>query len=75
MIDRTAKLSLTRQSAALGISRGSVYYQSRPVLAADLALMNRIDRLHMEHPFADSRMLQGLLAQEGFEAGRLTFPR
>ena len=71
MIDRSAKLSLNRQAAALGISRGSVYYQPRPVPAADLALMNRIDRLHMEHPFAGSRMLQGLLAQEGFAAGRL----
>ena len=71
MIDRTAKLSLNRQAIALGISRGSVYYQPRPVPAADLALMQRIDRLHMEHPFAGSRMLQGLLAQEGFEAGRL----
>jgi hypothetical protein len=45
----------------LGISRGSVYYKPRPVSEADLKLMHRIDKLHMEFPFAGSRMLQGLL--------------
>ena len=71
MIDRTAQLSISRQAILLGISRSSVYYQPRPVSAADLKLMHRIDRLHMEFPFAGSRMLQGLLAQEGFVVGRL----
>ena len=33
--------------------------------------MHRIDKLHMEFPFADSRMLQGLLVQEGVKVGRL----
>lgn len=71
MIDRTAKLSVGRQAKVLGISRSSVYYQSRPVRAGDLKLMHRIDKLHMEFPFAGSRMLQGLLVQEGFKVGRL----
>nr|WP_234992341.1 IS3 family transposase [Roseisalinus antarcticus] len=71
MIDRTAKLSVGRQAKVLGISRGSVYYQPRPVRAGDLKLMHRIDKLHMEFPFAGSRMLQGLLVQEGFKVGRL----
>lgn len=53
------------------ISRGSVYYQGRPVSVALLKLMNRIDKLHMDFPFAGSRMRQGLLAQEGFKVGRL----
>jgi hypothetical protein len=39
MIDRTHALSLTRQAAALGLSRGSMYYVPRPVRDADLALM------------------------------------
>ncbi|MFT6061034.1 MAG: putative transposase, partial [Paracoccaceae bacterium] len=52
MIDRTSKLSVSRQAGALGISRGSVYYQPRPVSDADLKLMHRIDKLHMEFPFA-----------------------
>jgi putative transposase len=71
MIDRTAKLSVGHQAKVLGISRGSVYYKPRPVSDADLKLMHRIDKLHMEFPFAGSRMLQGLLVQEGFKVGRL----
>lgn len=71
MIDPTAKLTVSRQAMVLGISRGSVYYKPRPVSDADLKLMHRIDKLHMEFPFAGSRMLQGLLVQEGFKVGRL----
>jgi len=71
MIDLTAKLSVSRQAIVLGISRGSVYYKPRPVSDADLNLMHRIDKLHMEFPFAGSRMRQGLLVQEGFKVGRL----
>ena len=71
MIDRRSELSVTRQAKLLGIGRGSVYYCPRPVSEADLKLMERIDRLHLELPFAGSRMLQGLLKQEGFEVGRL----
>lgn len=71
MIDPTARLSISRQAIVLGISRGSVYYKPRPVSGADLKLMQRIDKLHMEFPFAGSRMLQGLLVQEGFKVGRL----
>ena len=71
MIDPAAKLSVSRQAIVLGISRGSVYYKPRPVSDADLKLMHRIDKLHMEFPFAGSRMLQGLLVHEGFKVGRL----
>ena len=71
MIDATAKLSVSRRAIVLGISRGSVYDQPRPVSDADLTLMHRTRKLHMEFPFAGSRMLQGLLIQEGFKVGRL----
>ena len=71
MIDPTAKLSVSRQATVPGISLGSVYYQPRLVSDADLKLMHRTCRLHMEFPFAGSRMLQGLLVQEGFNVGRL----
>jgi putative transposase len=30
-----------------------------------LVLMRRIDELHLDYPFAGSRMLQGLLLAEG----------
>ena len=55
MIDRNAKLSLSRQAKVLGISRGSIDYQPQPVGDADLKLMHRIDQLHMEFPFAPFR--------------------
>src|SRR5690606_37578018 len=71
MIDRAHKLSVTRQAKLLGFSRGSVYYSPRPVSDGDLALMRRIDELHLEYPFAGSRMLRGLLKGEGLEVGRL----
>src|SRR5262249_52474393 len=70
MIDRDHNLPLTRQAAVLNISRGSLYYKPRPVSAADLALMRRMDELHLEFPFAAARMLQGLLAAEGSKVGR-----
>lgn len=70
MIDPAHNLSLSKQAAALGISRGSLYYLPRPVSEHDLALMNRIDRLHLELPFAGARMLRDLLNQEGFKVGR-----
>ena len=71
MIDRSHKLSLARQAKALGISRGSVYHLPRPTSDADLSLMRRIDELHLDYPFAGSRMLKGLLNAEGYEVGRL----
>jgi putative transposase len=61
MIDRRHDLPIIKQAEALSISRGSVYYLPRPVPEADLALMRRIDELHLEFPFAGSRMLRGLL--------------
>jgi putative transposase len=70
MIDREHDLSITRQAEVLKISRGSVYYLPRPVSAADLAVMQRLDRLHLEYPFAGSRMLRGLLALQGCKIGR-----
>jgi len=70
MIDRAHDLPISKQAEALNISRGSVYYLPRPVSEADLAIMRRLDRLHLEFPFAGSRMLRGLLAAEGCKVGR-----
>ena len=70
MIMREHELSITKQAKALHISRSSVYYLSRPVSAADLEIMRLLDRLHLDFPFAGSRMLQGLLAAEGCKVGR-----
>jgi putative transposase len=70
MIDRKHDLPITRQAEVLRISRGSVYYLPRPVSEADLAIMRRLDRLHLEYPFAGARMLQGLLSADGCKIGR-----
>ena len=70
MIDRDHKLPLTRQAALLQLSRGSLYYAPRPVSPDDLAIMRRIDELHLNYPFAGSRMLRDLLRGEGIEVGR-----
>ena len=70
MIDRDHELPITKQAEVLRISRGSVYYMPRPVSAADLALMRRLDELHLEFPFAGSHMLRGLVAAEGCKVGR-----
>ena len=70
MIDRKHDLPITKQAEVLRISRGSVYYLPRPVSAADLAIMHRLDRLHLEFPFAGARMLQGLLSADGCKIGR-----
>ena len=70
MIDREHDLPITKQAEVLEISRGSVYYLPRPVSCADLAIMRRLDQLHLEFPFAGSRMLRGLLAAEGCKIGR-----
>src|SRR4051794_13298548 len=69
MIDRSHALPLTKQAEALGISRGCVYYRPWPVPAADLAIMRQMDELHLELPFAGSRMLRDLLNREGIDIG------
>lgn len=70
MIDQGHGLSITRQAQLLDLSRSGVYYQPMPISAADLVLMRRIDELHLELPFAGSRMLRDLLRQEGHRVGR-----
>ena len=50
----------------LGLSRSNLYHEPRSVPAAELAIMCRIDALHMDYPFAGSRMLR----DEGEEIGR-----
>ena len=70
MIDREHDLPLASQAVVLNISRGSIYYEPAPTPAADLAIMRQMDELHLEHPFAGSRMLRDLLAADGSLIGR-----
>jgi putative transposase len=61
MIDRTHDLPVVRQCRILELPRSTAYYQPEPVSEADLALMRAIDELHLEHPYAGSRMLRDFL--------------
>ena len=70
MIDRDHDLAVTRQAKLLGLSRAAVYYAPQPVPETDLALMRRLDALHLELPFAGSRMLRDLLRTDGVAIGR-----
>ena len=70
MIDRDHDLPVARQAKALNLARSTVYYEPRPVSAEDLALMRRLDELHLEYPFAGARMLRSLLRREGACVGR-----
>src|SRR3954468_6600034 len=70
VIERGHALPLVRQAELLRLSRSSVYYEPRPVPAAELAIMRRIDELHLDYPFAGSRMLRDLLRGEGIAIGR-----
>jgi len=67
MIDPEHDLSIQKQAGFLEISRSTVYYEPRPISAEDLWLMRRIDELHLNYPFAGSRMLRDLLWQQGLE--------
>ena len=70
MIDRSHELPIASQARALNISRSGVYYRPRAVPAADLAIMRRMDELHLDFPFAGSRMLRDLLNADGVAIGR-----
>ena len=70
MIDRTHDLPVARQAQLVGIRRGTVYYRPAPMGDADLRLMRRLDELHLELPFAGSRMRRDLIRREGCAVGR-----
>jgi len=70
MINRSHGLAISQQAKLMGISRGSVYYQPRAIAEHELALMRRIDQLHLEYPFMGARMLRDQLVREGKVVGR-----
>ncbi len=70
MMDRTHPLPVRRQCQLLKLARSTAYYQPMPVSETTLALMRRIDELHLQYPFAGTRMLRDLLRQEGQAIGR-----
>ncbi len=70
MIEPTKNLSIRRQCELLQVSRSGWYYEPAPESAEDLALMRRIDELHLEFPFFGSRRLKLELAKTGPRVNR-----
>lgn len=70
MIDRTHELPVSRQCQILSLARSTAYYRPQETRETDLALMRRIDELHLEYPFAGSRMLRDMLKHECHQIGR-----
>jgi putative transposase len=52
------------------VSRSGLYYEAEPTSAEKLALMRRIDELHLKYPFYGSRKLSLELKSEGHDANR-----
>ena len=66
MVERPGKdLSVRRQCTLLNLARSGVYRPERVPAADDLALMRRIDELHLELPFYGSRRMMFELNKEG----------
>jgi putative transposase len=70
MIDRADPMLIAQQCRLVGLSRSSVYYQAVPIPQADLALMRRIDEIHLRLPFYGSRKIRDLLQREGYRVNR-----
>lgn len=70
MIDTEHRLPIAHQARLLAVARSSLYYTPRPVPEAAPGLMRRIDELHLQLPFAGSRMLRDLLRRVGHGIGR-----
>lgn len=64
------ELSLRRQCELVGIARSGLYYQPCPETEENLALMRRLDELHLERPVYGSRRLVVMLEREGWEVNR-----
>ena len=65
LIAPTGAPSTRRQCELLAVTRSSVYYEPVEPDAEELAMMRRIDELHLQRPFFGSRMITQTLKGEG----------
>ena len=63
-------LSMRWQCELLGVNRSSLYYEPVEPDGEQLALMRRMDELHLKHPFFGSRMMTQTLKAEGSAVNR-----
>jgi putative transposase len=64
------ELSVRRQCELVRVSRSGLYYEPEPTSPEQLALMRRVDELHLKYPFYGSRKLAEALRREGQEVNR-----
>jgi putative transposase len=70
LIEAEGEPSIRTQCELLNISRGAYYYEPCPESEANLALMRRLDELHLQHPVYGSRRLRVVLEREGHQVNR-----
>jgi putative transposase len=70
MINRANPLPITQQCRILDLSRSSVYYKPVPLADSELALMRRIDEIHLKLPFYGNRKIRDQLQREGHKVNR-----
>jgi putative transposase len=70
MVKPDAEISMRRQCELVGVCRSSVYYEPCETSPEQLALMRRIDALHLKFPFYGSRMMSQTLKAEGRDVNR-----
>jgi putative transposase len=75
LVDSQIPPSVRRQCEILGICRSSLYYESAAPDAEELALMRRIDEVHLELPFYGSRRMAQELRGEGLLVNRKRIQR
>jgi putative transposase len=63
-------LPVVAQCRLLKVARSTLYYRPAPVSADDLAVMRRIDELHLAWPFYGSRRMAAVLRREGWAVNR-----
>lgn len=69
MIDKAHGLPVVRQVQLLDLSRSTVYYRPQAMSECDLQMVRRIDKLHLDHPFAGARMLRDMLRLDKIVVG------
>ena len=70
MIQAAHPLTVTRRCELLDVARSTVYYHPTGIPSEDLALMRRLDEIHLERPFYGSRRLRDELKTQGHPVNR-----
>lgn len=70
MIGASPDISMRRQAELLRVNRSGLYYETVPTDQEELAVMRRLDELHLKLPFYGSRKLTRELRNEGVSINR-----